>query len=116
MLNRLNAVKDTRSELQKQLSELRTSIDKEKSSREETVSGVRSDVVCCNGVLIIIHDKKDDRADALAELTSVRAELVGLEKEMSQYGSCDPVKLEAKRRAATLGQEAAARWTGEEQH
>ncbi|KLO18345.1 Aldo/keto reductase [Schizopora paradoxa] len=87
--NRLNAVKDTHSDLQKQLAETKANMDKERSAREET----------------------DERAEALAELSSARAELASLEKEMSQYGSCDPVKLEAKRRAVTLGQEAAARWT-----
>jgi len=89
MMNRLNAVKDTRSELQNQLAELQASLDKEKAAREDT----------------------DERVEALAELASARAELSALEREMSQYGSCDPAKLEAKRRAATLGQEAAARWT-----
>jgi len=30
---------------------------------------------------------------------------------MSQYGSCDPEKVEAKKRAVSLAQEAAVRWT-----
>ena len=45
-------------------------------------------------------------------LSSACEKLSELEKELSQYGSCDPAKIEAKRRAATLAHEAAIRWTG----
>ena len=49
----------------------------------------------------------------MADLAAAKNELSELEKELSQYGSCDPVKIEAKRRAVTLAHEAAVRWTGE---
>ena len=35
-----------------------------------------------------------------------------LEKELAQYGSCDPAKIDEKRRAVVLAKEAAVRWTG----
>lgn len=35
-----------------------------------------------------------------------------MEKELANYGACDPVKVEEKRRAVTLAKEAAMRWTG----
>jgi hypothetical protein len=38
--------------------------------------------------------------------------LAALEKELLQYGACDPVKVEEKRRGVTLAKEAAIRWTG----
>ena len=58
-------------------------------------------------------DHKAERTNALADLAAAKNELSELEKELSQYGSCDPVKIEAKRRAVTLAHEAAVRWTGE---
>lgn len=38
-----------------------------------------------------------------------------LEQELNAYGACDPVKMEAKKRAVLLAHEAAVRWTGESQ-
>ena len=35
-----------------------------------------------------------------------------LEKELAQYGLCDPAKVEEKKRAVVLAKEAAVRWTG----
>jgi len=37
-----------------------------------------------------------------------------LENELSQYGACDPVKVEEKERNVTLAKEAALRWTGKQ--
>lgn len=54
-----------------------------------------------------------ERAAALAELSSAKAKLSELENELAKYGSCDPIKIEAKRRAESLAHEAAVRWTGE---
>jgi len=34
-----------------------------------------------------------------------------LEKELSAYGTCDPAKVEEKRRGCVLAHEAAIRWT-----
>ena len=53
-----------------------------------------------------------ERAAALMQLTELKTRLSELEKEMSQYGSCDPVAIESKRRAITLAHDAAIRWTG----
>lgn len=38
---------------------------------------------------------------------------MAIEEELAQYGSCDPAKVEEKRRATQLAHEAALRWTGE---
>lgn len=48
----------------------------------------------------------------MSRLSTARVKLSELEKELSKYGSCDPAKIEAKRRASTLAHEAAIRWTG----
>ena len=40
-----------------------------------------------------------ERASALAQLSSTRQELADLEKELAQYGLCDPAKVEDKKRA-----------------
>jgi hypothetical protein len=49
---------------------------------------------------------------ALEQLGSAQKELATLEKELCQYGACDPVKVEEKKRGVTLAKEAAIRWTG----
>ena len=56
---------------------------------------------------------QSERTAALAKLTETRQQLDKLEKELTQYGACDPVKVEEKRRAVVLAKEAAVRWTGE---
>ena len=42
----------------------------------------------------------------------LRNEMDSLEKELAQYGACDPVKVEEKKRAVMLAREATVRWTG----
>ncbi|PAV18587.1 meiotic nuclear division 1 [Pyrrhoderma noxium] len=95
MNNRLNTAKEKRLDLQKQLEALRASIETEKNSRLDSIR----------------WDLKAERTSALADLAATKNELSELEKELSQYGSCDPVKIEARRRAVTLAHEAAVRWT-----
>ena len=46
-------------------------------------------------------------------LAASKKELAMLEKELNDYGACDPAKIEDKRRGVTLAKEAAIRWTGE---
>ncbi|KAL5523845.1 hypothetical protein ACEPAG_8018 [Sanghuangporus baumii] len=87
--NRLSAAKEARANLQVQLQELQENIEKEKTLRPDN----------------------DERASTLEELESTKVQLTELEKELAQYGSCDPAKIEAKRRATKLAHEAAVRWT-----
>ncbi|KAL5507217.1 MND1 [Sanghuangporus vaninii] len=89
MNNRLNAAKEARANAQFQLQELQENIEKEKISRPDN----------------------DKRTSALEELELTKVQLTELEKELAQYGSCDPAKIEAKRRATKLAHEAAVRWT-----
>jgi hypothetical protein len=49
----------------------------------------------------------------LEKLAAAKKELAVLEKELSEYSACDPVKVEEKKRGVTLAKEAAVRWTGE---
>ncbi|TDL22569.1 meiotic nuclear division protein 1 [Rickenella mellea] len=87
--NRLNSAKETRAGLQKQLADLKANIEVERAARVES----------------------DERSAALLRLASARSQLTELEKEMSEYGACDPAQVEEKRRAVTLAHEAAIRWT-----
>ncbi|KAF7793857.1 hypothetical protein EIP86_004978 [Pleurotus ostreatoroseus] len=89
MQNRLIAVKESRDAQQKQLSELRATLESEKAARPES----------------------DERTAALAKLVDSKQELENLEKELAQYGACDPAKIEEKKRALLLAKEAAVRWT-----
>ena len=52
---------------------------------------------------------QDERTAALAKLAASKQELENLEKELAQYGACDPVKIEEKKRALLLAKEAALR-------
>ncbi|TFK53579.1 meiotic nuclear division protein 1 [Heliocybe sulcata] len=87
--NRLETVKETRDAHQKQLAELRTNIEKERAARLES----------------------EERTAALQNLSDLKKELQTLEDELAQYGACDPVKIEEKKRALVLAKEAAIRWT-----
>lgn len=53
-----------------------------------------------------------ERTSSLSRLSEAKSELVELEKELLQYGACDPLVLEDKKRALILAKEAVARWTG----
>lgn len=107
MNNRLNNVKESRQNLQNQLESIRKNIEAERAARPETVSFVWSTFDCWYDSSI-----KAERTAELTELAAAKEKLNEVEKELSQYGSCDPVKIEAKRRAVTLANEAALRWTG----
>ncbi|KZT29186.1 meiotic nuclear division protein 1 [Neolentinus lepideus HHB14362 ss-1] len=89
MQNRLETVKEARDTHRKQLAELRATIEKERAERPES----------------------NDRAAALQRLSDLKKELQALEGELVQYGACDPVKVEEKKRALVLAKEAAIRWT-----
>lgn len=39
-----------------------------------------------------------------------------MEEELRNYGACDPVKIQEKKRAVVLAKEAAIRWTGNHFH
>ncbi|EJD46524.1 meiotic nuclear division protein 1 [Auricularia subglabra TFB-10046 SS5] len=64
-----------------------------------------------------IERERADRVDSpartkqLAELAKLQTQLASLEKELTQYGRCDPVQIERKREAVGLAREAAVRWT-----
>lgn len=36
-----------------------------------------------------------------------------MEEELQNYGACDPIKIQEKKRAVVLAKEAAIRWTGD---
>ncbi|KAF7428722.1 hypothetical protein PC9H_007951 [Pleurotus ostreatus] len=86
---RLSTVKETRDTYQKQIEELRISVEEEKGQRLEL----------------------DSRKEALRVLASLKAELAQLEGEINAYGACDPIKIEEKKRGVVLAKEAAIRWT-----
>ncbi|KDQ57633.1 hypothetical protein JAAARDRAFT_130220, partial [Jaapia argillacea MUCL 33604] len=89
MQNRLDSVKETRRNHETQLSELKASIVEAKGSRPE----------------------REERVLALENLATLKKELAALQQELAQYGACDPIKVEEKKRAVTLAKEAAVRWT-----
>ena len=39
-----------------------------------------------------------------------------MEEELQNYGACDPIKIQEKKRAVILAKEAAVRWTGDRFH
>lgn len=39
-----------------------------------------------------------------------------MEEELQNYGACDPIKIQEKKRAVVLAKEAAIRWTGDRLH
>lgn len=39
-----------------------------------------------------------------------------MEEELQNYGACDPIKIQEKKRAVVLAKEAAIRWTGDRFH
>lgn len=39
-----------------------------------------------------------------------------MEEELQNYGACDPIKIQEKKRATVLAKEAAVRWTGDRFH
>ncbi|KAH0589467.1 hypothetical protein H2248_005214 [Termitomyces sp. 'cryptogamus'] len=86
---RLAKAQELRESQQKQLTEVKESIRVERSARTQSES----------------------RSNSLARLADLRRQVVTLEKELSAYGDCDPVKIEEKKRAVFLAKEAALRWT-----
>ncbi|KAF5386142.1 hypothetical protein D9615_002543 [Tricholomella constricta] len=86
---RLSSAKEIRDGHMAQLAEIRESIKNERSARSESAS----------------------RTQALAKLADRRKQVDLLEKELTAYGDCDPVKVEETKRAVFLAKEAALRWT-----
>lgn len=87
--NRLDTSRNAQSSHNSQLEELEASIEREKAIRPESAL----------------------RTVALEKLSAANADIKTLEAELRVYGACDPVKVEAKRRAVILAHEAAIRWT-----
>lgn len=48
----------------------------------------------------------------MEKLSGLKRDLAGMEEELQNYGACDPVKIQEKKRAVVLAREAAIRWTG----
>ncbi|KAF8482915.1 meiotic nuclear division protein 1 [Russula ochroleuca] len=89
MQNRLDGAAEAQAASEKQLSELHSAIAAERAARPES----------------------DQRGAALARLAVARKAFSGLQGELEAYGACDPVRVEEKRRAVILAQEAALRHT-----
>jgi hypothetical protein len=56
---------------------------------------------------------QEARATALEQLTAAKGRLAILQKELGEYGACDPAKVDEIRRGVVLAKDAAFRWTGE---
>ncbi|KAL1751409.1 Mnd1 family-domain-containing protein [Schizophyllum commune] len=88
---RLSIAQAKRAEAAQQLKEVRASVEEERASRRET----------------------EERRAKLGKLAWLKQHQATLQIELSAYGTCDPIKIEEMKRAVTLAQEAAIRWTGE---
>ena len=108
MQNRLSAVKESQASYHTQLQELRAAIEAEKAARPQSVT-----ITSVHHRYPISDDAQAARNASLSRLTDAHKELEKLEGELAQYGACDPVKVDEKKRAVTLAKEAAVRWTGE---
>ncbi|KAJ7218067.1 meiotic nuclear division protein 1, partial [Mycena pura] len=89
MQGRLAQQKEMRAGLETQQKELRAQIEAEGAARVDSAS----------------------RRERLETLAQLKKKHVALVNELEAYGACDPVKVEERRRAVTLGKEAAIRWT-----
>ncbi|KAF9648572.1 meiotic nuclear division protein 1 [Thelephora ganbajun] len=86
---KLNTAQEMQRGLREQLTELRAAIAAEKADRPESV----------------------ERNSTLEKLSGLKKDLEGMEEELQNYGACDPVKIQEKKRAVVLAKEAAIRWT-----
>ncbi|KAL1735568.1 Mnd1 family-domain-containing protein [Schizophyllum commune] len=86
---RLSIAQAKRAEAAQQLKEVRASVEEERASRRET----------------------EERRAKLGKLAWLKQHQATLQTELSAYGTCDPIKVEEMKRAVTLAQEAAIRWT-----
>lgn len=109
MQNRLNAARQNQSTQRAQLEEIRGAVSQEQSARPESVRTK----FCVVHSLCQLPYKQANRTTALINLAAAKQELDTLRKELTQYGACDPAKIEEKKRAVILAKEAAIRWTGE---
>ncbi|KAL4254299.1 Meiotic nuclear division protein 1 [Abortiporus biennis] len=89
MQTRLAAVKENKKNHTVQLQDLRALIETEKVARPDSA----------------------ERTASLSKFSRIKAELATLQKELAQYGACDPAVVEEKKRALVLAKEAAVRWT-----
>ena len=108
MNNRLEAAKGENKKLRDQIQEVQASLDAEKAARPDNVRTPSLE----GSYLHLLTHPQEERSAALAQLSSLKAQLTGLEDELAKYGACDPIKIEAKRRACELAHEATVRWTG----
>ncbi|KAL1664727.1 Mnd1 family-domain-containing protein [Schizophyllum commune] len=106
--SRLSIAQAKRAEAAQQLKEVRASVEEERASRRETVR--RSDADSCN---TSNPPRLEERRAKLGKLAWLKQHQATLQTELSAYGTCDPIKVEEMKRAVTLAQEAAIRWTGE---
>lgn len=111
MQGRLSTAKETRNGHKAQIAELEASLELERIARPETVS--RSGKEFSITSLLIVLPIQEERKAALSRLSTLKQELSILQKELSAYGTCDPAKVEEKKRAVTLAKEGSIRWTGE---
>ncbi|KAF7321465.1 Meiotic nuclear division protein 1 [Mycena kentingensis (nom. inval.)] len=87
--HQLKEQNEVKTEYAKQQQELDEHVNTEKENRVET----------------------ETRKAKLEQLASLKKQHVALENELQAWSACDPVQLDAKRRAGVLAKEAAERWT-----
>jgi hypothetical protein len=106
MQGRLSNVKATRDNYQTQVTELNSSLNSEQAARQQTVCYFFPSFLLYNYFL------QEERVASLESLAVKKKRLVSLDKELDEYGACDPAKVEELKRGITLAKEAAIRWTG----
>lgn len=89
MQTRLKVVKESQAAQAAQLEEIRDAVETERAARPESVGAIAA--------TSYIHSRTVHRTSATRP----------------QYGACDPIRVEEKKRAVVLAKEAAVRWTGE---
>jgi len=87
--SRLNMAQEMQRSLNEQLKESGAAIAAENASRSESA----------------------ERKAALEKLSDLKKNLAETEEELRDYGACDPIKIQEKKRAVVLAKEAAIRWT-----
>ncbi|KAF8530475.1 meiotic nuclear division protein 1 [Hysterangium stoloniferum] len=59
----------------------------------------------------VVRPESAERTASLAILSARKNDISEFQGELAQYDACDPVQVEAKKRAVILAHEAAVRWT-----
>ncbi|CCM05457.1 uncharacterized protein FIBRA_07677 [Fibroporia radiculosa] len=107
MQSRLATVKESQASYRGQLTELRAAIEAERAARPDSVCPPNM-ILMEAAVIMVFYPFQEDRRAALARLASFRKEFSELEAELAQYGACDPIRVEEKKRAVVLAKEAAS--------